>query len=604
MKKLRHLRVKKPSSKIPSPVSIVRKMKRAYLGQKKDEEKKNKPMEVNAPSSIFKVSGKGPLPGAGEPQGPSEKGGEKGVVAGMMPGMDITLPKTPTILETPISSEDREKMRNMKMMYPLIPSHPKKNEKVYAYARIGWDDKQNAMVYNVVEPHITPEDRKVVEDIKRELEEKLDVDFFRLGEIKAKELVMEEVKKIMSSMHADKRKRDTLAYYTQRDIIGLGRIEPLMRDEDIEDVSCDGHGIPIYVYHRNPLLGSMITNIFFKDKDELDSFTMKLSQKCGKSVSVAEPLIDGSLQDGSRVQATLGTDIARRGSNFTIRKFTSSPLTPIHMLEYGTVDSTELAYLWLAMENRKSILISGGTATGKTSLLNALSLFIKPSLKIVSIEDTPELRLPHPHWVPEVARTPVSLGKETGDISLFDLLKESLRQRPDYIIVGEVRGKEAYVLFQQIATGHSGLATIHAASFDQLMDRLTTEPISLPPALIENIDIILFLTQVKIKDRYVRRMNEILELKGMRGKRPETDVIFKWKPIQDVFEHKSKSLVMESISKVLGFTEKTLKDELTVRRSILEWMKDRKIFDYKDVAKIINGYYSDPDRVINLVQEI
>jgi flagellar protein FlaI len=383
----------------------------------------------------------------------------------------------------------------------------------------------------------------------------------------------------------------------------LGKIEPFMMDAEIEDISCDGVNIPLHVYHRNPYIGSIATNVIFEDSDELDTFVMKLAQKCGKSISVAEPLVDGSLPDGSRVQATLATDIARKGSNFTIRKFASEPLTPIHMLEYGTVDATQLAYLWMLIEHRKSILIAGGTATGKTSLLNALSLFIKPSLKIVSIEDTPELKLAHPHWVPEVARTPIAIGKKTGEVSLFDLLKESLRQRPDYIIVGEVRGKEAYVLFQQIATGHAGLATIHAASLPQLVDRLITPPISLPPSLIENLDVILFLVYVKVKDRYIRRLNEVLEVRGVKDDKPITAQIFKWNPLTDKFEPTGKSKVLEDIANFIGLTEDSLKEELRVRKAILEWMREKKIFDYREVSNIINAYYTNPEKIINLVEE-
>lgn len=225
-------------------------------------------------------------------------------------------------------------------------------------------------------------------------------------------------------------------------------------------------------------------------------------------------------------------------------------------------------------------------------------------MKIVSIEDTPELRLPHPHWIPEVARTPIAVGKKAGEVSLFDLLKSSLRQRPDYIIVGEVRGEEAFVLFQQIATGHAGLATIHAASVPQLIDRLTTPPINLPPTLIENIDIIVFLLQVKSKERYVRRANEIIEIKGMKGNKPVTSVIFKWDSTTDKFKSVEKSIVLEHIAKSLGLTEASLKEEMRVRKSILEWMKERKIFDYRDVARIINGYYSNPERIINMIEEM
>jgi flagellar protein FlaI len=598
-------KIKKPVAVPMKMGRIVKRMKNGARAMKKGRtEEKQGPenvifynsKEINFP---YGGPGQGGRGGAGSGAGVTEEIRLKGS------GIKIELPSlASSVLGSPISGEEKEMLRSIRMTYPLIPHEPKTMERVFAYAKIYWDEKRNCMVYLVVEPHLTPQDQRLIEQIKREMEEMLDIDFFKLGEVKAKELVVQEIGKILLSKSIDRRKMEIIQYYVQRDIIGLGKIEPLMKDANIEDISCDGHGIPIYVYHRNTLLGSIITNVMFSDSDELDSFTMKLAQKGGKSVSVADPLVDGSLPDGSRVQATLGTDIARRGSNFTIRKFTDKPLTPVHMIEYGTVDSTVMAYLWLAIEHRKSILISGGTATGKTSFLNALSLFIKPALKIVSIEDTPELRLPHPHWIPEVARTPISTEGKIGEVSLFDLLRESLRQRPDYIIVGDVRGKEAFVLFQQIATGHSGLATIHAASLPQLLDRLTTPPISLPPTLIENIDIIVFLTQVKIGDKYLRRANEVMEVKGTAGEKPITESVFKWKPVADVFEHVGSSVVMESISKMAGITEKSMMDEIRARKSVLDWMHEKKMFDYRDVAKVINGYYSDPERILNLVESI
>ncbi len=596
--RIRRIRItKKPKiSERPGPMAakIIKKLKKGLVAKRKMHEKQSKnifffsdrevvkqpvtpqPTQVIAPSIVIKESH----------------------------GVDIEIPKMPMPLIAPMSTEEKEMLRNVNISYPLIPKHPKRNQKVYAYARIVWDKDLSQLVYLVVEPHISSNEKKIIDDIKRELEERLDIDFMKLGEIRAKELLKEEIKNIISTMEGvDQRRLDVLQYYIERDIIGLGEIEPLMRDDEIEDISCDGVGIPIYIYHRNPLFGSMMSNVVFNNADELDTFVMKLSQKCGKSISVAEPMVEGSLPDGSRVHAVLGTDIARRGSNFTIRKFTRIPLTPIHMLEYGTLNSTQLAYLWLAIENRKSILISGGTATGKTSLLNALSLFIRPSMKIVSIEDTPELRLPHPHWVPEVARTPISEGKRTGEVSLFDLLKGSLRQRPDYIIVGEVRGKEAYVLFQQMATGHAGLATVHAASLPQLIDRLTTPPINLPPTLIQNLDVIVFLLNVRVKDRYVRRVHQIVEITGVKGDVPSTVEIFRWNPMGDKFETVGKSMVLEHIAKSLGITEASLKEEIRTRKRILEWMKEKKMFDYREVAKIINAYYSNPEKIIAMVEE-
>mgnify|MGYP000114836614 FL=1 len=421
--------------------------------------------------------------------------------------------------------------------------------------------------------------------------------------IKAKDLLREEVLNILSEEGGlSDEQKEVLLYYIERDIIGLGKIEPLMNDPNIEDISCDGVNIPIYVYHRDTRIGSVKTNVIFEDEEELNTFVIKLAQKCRKTINIAEPLLDAALPDGSRVQATLGTDIARKGSNFTIRKFTEEPLTPIHMLKYGTLDSTQLAYLWLAVENGQSILISGGTATGKTSLLNALSLFIKPSLKVVSIEDTPELRLPHPHWIPEVARTPLSEKERHGEVTLFDLLKSSLRQRPDYIVMGEVRGKEAFVLFQQMATGHPSLATIHAASISQLIDRLTTPPISLPPTLLENINIIVFLVMSRIGEKYVRRANTIIEIVGIEKDRPVTKDVFKWDARRDRFAIVGKSTVLRNIALKLGMDEKKIKQELIRRKLVLEWMLIEGITDYVEFAKIVSRYYSNPQSILNLIK--
>ena len=499
---------------------------------------------------------------------------------------------------------DTRELRDVNIKYPLIPEKPKKGEFVFAYAHIAWDENIGSLVYHIVEPKLSTKDSEAADKIKREVEERLDVNFSKLGAIKAKELLRKEVQKSISEMPSvDPSKVSIIQYHIEKDIIGLGIITPLMHDAEIEDISCDGEKIPIYIYHRNPKFGSMRTNVWFDSKTDLDEYVLKLAQKCGKSISIAEPLLDAALPDGSRVQCTMGTDIARRGSNFTIRKFTFYPLTPTHMLNYGTLDSMQLAYMWMAIQHGKSILISGGTATGKTSLLNALSLFIKPDLKILSIEDTPELRLPHTHWVPEVARSPLSVKGKVGEVTLFDLLKSSLRQRPDYLVVGEVRGREAFVMFQQIATGHPSLSTIHAASFSQLVDRLITPPISLPPALIENVDIIIFLARVRVEGRETRRAIEIREVVGIKDDRPFSVRIFEWVPIKDEFVPGDESKVLEDIARMGGMTHEGIQVELLRRKKILEWIKDMRVFDYHEFSRVVSEYYTNPERVVNIIEE-
>jgi flagellar protein FlaI len=495
-------------------------------------------------------------------------------------------------------------LSTINVVYTLIPSG---SDIPFAIVNIKWSKKDSALVYYVIEPILTYEDTDLLEKLKTTLIEKLDVDFSTLRKDDARVYLKKRFEESVNLMAANlpERKRQEILYFIERDFIGLGKIEPMMRDPNLEDVSCDGVNLPLYIFHRNPLIGSVRTNILFATAEELDVFVNKIAQRCGKNISVAQPLIGGTLPDGSRLQATLGTDIARKGSNFTIRKFTEKPLTPVNLIKFKTIDAKMAAFLWMAVEYGRSILISGGVATGKTTMLNALSLFIKPELKIVSIEDTAELLLPHPHWVPSVARLPIAEieGKKLGEVDLFDLLRESLRQRPDYLIVGEVRGKEAYVLFQQIATGHASMATIHADSIERLIDRLTTPPISLPANLIEALDLIMFVVRIKYGQTYVRRVNSIYEILGYdRDKNlPIINEIYRWQASTDTYEPVGSSVVLKKISQQYGISEQILQKEISNRVKILNWLTDNNVDDYMDVSKVIRLYYSNPEDVMSAI---
>jgi flagellar protein FlaI len=495
---------------------------------------------------------------------------------------------------------DEEDLKTVNFRYPLIPKEPKQGERVFAYAHIYFDRLLNEVVYNVVEPQLDMAAREILENVKEFIQEKLDINFAQVRKQEATDYINELFNRAVKYFKI-KYDLEVLRYYVLRDFMGLGAVEPLMQDKNIEDISCDGVEIPIYVYHRAPKLGSIRTSIMFTRRDELDSFVNKLSERCGKTISVARPLLDGTLPDGSRVQATLGSDIARRGSNFTIRMFTEKPLTPIDLLEFGTCDLKMLSYLWYLVEHDASILISGGTASGKTTLLNVLSLFIKPQMKIVSIEDTAELRLAHAHWVPEVARTPLT---EEGKVDMYELLKESLRQRPDYIIVGEVRGKEAYVLFQQMAVGHAGMATIHAENFPKLLDRLATQPIGLPLNLIQNLDLIIFARRVKQGRRYSRKAWMVTEVLGYdpRKEFPIINDVFKWVPVGDRFTVMNKSAILRKIADMTGSSEADITRELQNRAKVLRWMAKQKIKDYRKVSGIINLYYLSPDFLMRKIE--
>ena len=311
--------------------------------------------------------------------------------------------------------------------------------------------------------------------------------------------------------------------------------------------------------------------------------------------------MEGALSDGSRVQATYGTkDISRRGSNFTIRKFSDKPMTPVDLIRLKTADVSVLAYLWFAIEHNNSILVSGPTASGKTTFLNALSLFIKPESKIVSIEDTAELRLPHPNWIAQVAREGI-MGGEYGEISMFDLLKAGLRQRPDYIIVGEVRGEEAVVLFQGMATGHAALGTIHADSMSAVIDRLTNKPINLPKTILDNLDVVIFLEKFKIKDNFYRKVKEIAEIVGYDYNHKEliTNSAFRWNVAKNNFDG-FESVILDRIKKQGTTTVEELQLDMSRRIKLLNYLTKKNIKDYRTFSSYIIKYYNNPSFVETL----
>ncbi|WEL23240.1 type II/IV secretion system ATPase subunit [Candidatus Nanohalovita haloferacivicina] len=501
--------------------------------------------------------------------------------------------------------QEEADLTDVDVTYPLVPADPDEGEVVYAWAHIYWSDEKEELVYKIVEPELTPNTERLLDKIHSIMQRSFDIDFNNLETGEADEYLEEKIDTIVDKydLNVDNKQKEVIRYYTKRDFAGLGKLQPLMNDTEVEDISCDGRGIPVYAYHRNPKYGSVKTDIVWEDKDELDAFVMKLAQRCGRSISVSSPLLDGSLPDGSRVQATLATDIARKGSNFTIRRFTEDPLTPIHMMDYETENAQMYSYLWTLVEHGKSILISGTTGSGKTSQLNALSLFIRPDKKIVSIEDTPELRLPHEHWVPEVARSGFgSSAEEGGEVSMDNLLKESLRQRPEYIIVGEVRGEEAYILFQQMATGHTGLSTIHADSLDMLMDRLTTEPINLSGSLIETLDVVMLISRIRRDGSYIRRINGIFEVMGYDDRTGiDANKVFGWDPQEDEYTIENNSLILKDIADQSGMDYQDLKNEVRNRQHVLNYMQDQQIKHYRDVGDMISRYYSNPQRVMEKI---
>ena len=472
--------------------------------------------------------------------------------------------------------------------------------------RLVFDNIRKEYVYKVFEPKLDDSEIEIKEKLIYLFRSAADLDVFEITEIEKRKYLEETLDKIVddNNIKLDEESRDKLFYHIFRDFLGYGKIDILMHDDEIEDISCDGHGIPIFIYHRDH--ESIISNIVYGEADELDSFVVKLSQMCGKQISVYEPVVDGKLFDGSRLQTTYGRTITQH-STFTIRKFREDPLTPIDLIENNTMSLDMAAYFWMAIEKSSSILFCGGTATGKTTMLNALSLFLPASYKIVSIEDTREINLPHENWIAGTTRTGfsnVEAAKTAKDIDMFDLVRVALRQRPKAIIVGEVRGKEAYTLFQAMTTGHLSYSTVHANNLHSLIQRLENPPISLPRALLSSLDLVVFLNSVTVNGNPVRRITNVTEIIKVdpESSRLVTMTPYRWvSEIDDRFETTNGSNILTRIKMQNGWDNKRLDEEVKNRMKILEWMRKNNLRSYEDVGRIVSAYKKDPEEILKKI---
>ncbi len=392
-----------------------------------------------------------------------------------------------------------------------------------------------------------------------------------------------------------------ILYHAERDLVGFGKIDPLMRDPNIEDISCDGVMKPVYVWHRN--YESIETNLQFPNDEVLDNTVVKLVHMAGKHVSTAFPIVDASLPGKHRLAVAYRREITPFGTAFTIRKFREDPYSIVDLINIGTFSEEMAAYFWMCLENRASIMVLGGTAAGKTTALNTLACLIKPGSKIITIEETAELNLPHDNWVSLIARQSYGLGGSgVGEVSLFDLVKTSMRHRPDIMIVGEVRGNEAYVLFQALATGHGGMCTMHAENLDSAVKRLTQKPMDISPAYIPLMNIVIPIQRVHLvknneKKAYRRviTVNEIADYEDYMTP-------CKWNPAKDEYIMDfDKSTLLTSIAERQGVTKNSLIDEIDRRKNVLHWMRERNIRSYKDVAAIVAEYYARPKHIYSKV---
>ncbi|MEW5760397.1 MAG: type II/IV secretion system ATPase subunit, partial [Candidatus Thermoplasmatota archaeon] len=479
----------------------------------------------------------------------------------------------------------------------------------YSYVRILFNKETNEHLYEVIEPQMDEEEKRILEDIQETLEKTLE---YRLEKTTAKDKE-EYLRKSIDALilrrgiNIEDLTKEKIVYYIIRNFVGYGPIDVMMIDPMIEDISCDGSKVPLYIFHRKYL--SMKTNVIFNSDHELDSFVIALARRCGKHISAAEPLLDATMPDGSRLQATLAREVTARGSSFTIRRFRENPYTPCDLLKMKTLSEEIVAYLWLAIENGESMFIVGGTASGKTTTLNAILLFIPPQMKIVSIEDTREINLPHENWIAGVTRSGFgakgSEGKSTGEIDMFDLMRAALRQRPHYLIVGEVRGKEAYTLFQAMATGKTVYSTIHADSVRSMVHRLESPPIELPRLLISSLGIVLLQGQVKVGEGMGRRVKSIVEIVGVEPDTNEliTNTVYGWNPVEDKFIYSGHSYLFEKIRNAKNITIEQMNEELERRKDIIRYMVKINVKNYVEVARVVSSYYRNPDRTMEVVRK-
>ena len=475
--------------------------------------------------------------------------------------------------------------------YPVAPPH--------AFARVVRDRRTLNIIYQVIEPPLSKKEEQYRKELMDIFVKSLTASIDDI-DADASAYLRTSMDKIIKSygMKINKKSKSKLFYYLKRDLIGYGKMDVLMNDPNVEDVSLDGTGIPIFAYHRK--FESVETTISWDTDEELEAYVIKLAQRCGKHISVAEPLLDATLMDGSRIVMKLGHEISTKGSTFCIRRFREDPFSPCDIVAFRTMTSLMVAYLWIGFQQGVSMLFVGGTASGKTTTLNAMSLFIPWQMKIVSIESTREINIPHPNWIPGLTRQGFGGESDEGEIGEFELLKAALRERPEYIIVGEIRGVEAYVLFQAMATGHCAYSTVHADSVPSLVHRLENKPIDIPRVLLPALEACCIQIQTRINGKRVRRTKQLVEIVGIDPNSMEviTNEVFRWDPSTDDFIFSGKSYVLEKIMVKINYSQDEMRQELRTRKRILDWMVLNDIRKSDQVAQIITEYYVRPEQVM------
>jgi flagellar protein FlaI len=468
--------------------------------------------------------------------------------------------------------------------YPLKPP--------FSYAWIFQDEAEGSYFYVIDELTMTKVERDAYKQLKATLEfelkapridESLENSFHR--QLPA---IMDEYKAFLAGVNATGQRK--IMHYLERDLIGYGRIDGLIQDPNIEDISCLGVNKPVFLWHRK--YENARTNIIYTDEEELNDFITRVVHRQGKHVSIAHPIVDLTLPGKHRLAVSFGKETTPCGTTFTIRKFREDPITIVDLIMNETIDENIAAYLWMLMENKMSVMVVGPTGAGKTTALNAIACLVRPDFKMISVEEVSEVNLPQENWVSTIAR-PGFGGSSEGEVSLYDLIKSAVRHRPSLILVGEVRGEEAYVLFQALATGHGGMCTMHAEDTETVIQRLTQPPMNIPQGILPLMNCIIVVKQVKLpgfvagmeKRSSNRKFVRISELDGSGV----IHDVFQWNAAQDTFSHDyEKSYLLNKMAKNLDVPLSVVKQELARRKHILLSMVDKNLRDFRSVHQALN----------------
>jgi len=465
----------------------------------------------------------------------------------------------------------------------------------FSYASVVQNENTSEYLYIIDEVPLSKEEKEAYELMKNVLEYELRAPLPEEGINESfhrqfPAIADEHPKAIQGISTVGTRK---IQYYLEREIVGYGKIDPLMYDQSVEDIGCTGVGKRIFPWHRK--YENIKTNIFYSSEEELNDFVMKIVHKSGKHVSIAFPIVDVTLPGKHRLAVSYGRETTPSGTSYTIRKFRKDPFTIVDLIENETINESVAAYLWLLVENKMPIMIIGATGAGKTTALNAIACLIQPSYKIISVEEVAEINLPHENWTSNIARSGFGTQSE-GEITLYDLIKSAVRHRPDLIIVGEVRGEEAYVLFQALATGHGGLCTMHADDVDSAVKRLTQPPMNIPSSIIPMMNSVIVVRRVRtpIYLETGKRLSSRKFVRVSEIKDPSTLMdVFSWNASSDSFqENVADSVMMKKIASRLDISLERLLSEFEYRKHVLLDMVEHGIRDYHSVNRVLSKYYN------------